>query len=241
MNRRLVAAAVATLTVTASLAAASPAHAYDADAYAFAAGHQISASDIPGALGTYGTNPSFVASPSTGKAYLCQVPTVEASAVPTIVQYPGPKLSYSTTYNGTGGVDAPGLTVEIDQYASEANALKAFTVASRRIVVCTGTGTSTYTDPTSGAVSTFTSSLSHGLVKKIESGGVRALSISTDSLSQTTPGDPRVLNDSYAIVWLVGDTVMTTTYYQNTNENITPAQRKAVANVALAAQREWVE
>ena len=66
MNRRLVAAAVATLTVTAFLAAASPAYAYDADAYAFAAGHQISASDIPGALGTYGTNPSFVASPSTG-------------------------------------------------------------------------------------------------------------------------------------------------------------------------------
>jgi hypothetical protein len=241
MNRRLVAAAVATLTAGASLAAAAPARAYDADAYAFAAGHQISASDIPTVLGTYQENPSFTASPSAGKSYLCQVPTVEASAVPTIVQYPGPRLSFSTTYNGTAKPDAPAVAIEIDQYATEKKALKAFTLASRRIVVCTGSGTSTYTDPTSGAVITFTSSLSHGLVKKIESGGVRALSISTDSLSETAAGDLRYLNDTYAIIWLVGDTVMTTTYYQNTNQNITGAQRKAVANVALAAQREWVE
>lgn len=241
MNRRVVAAAVATLAVGASLAAAVPAQAYDSDAYAYAAGHQISASDIPAVLGSYTEDPSFLATTSRGKAYLCQVPTVEASAVPTIVQYPGPRLSYATTYGGTPGVDAPAITIEIDQYASEKKALKAFTVASRRIVVCTGTGTSTYTDPGSGAVTTFSSSLSYGLVKKIEAGGIRALSVSTDSLSETKPGDARVLNDSYAIVWLVGDTVMTTTYFQNTNANITPAQRKAVANVALAAQREWVE
>lgn len=239
--RRPVALTLAAVTASACLALAPAAHAYDADGYAFAAGHQIAASDIPSILGTFGKDPSFVAGPSSGKAYLCQIPTVESSAVPTIVQYPGPALSFSTTYDGTGGVDAPGVSVQVDQYASAKKALRAFTIASRRIVVCTGTGTSTYTDPSSGVATTFSSSLSHGFVKKIESSGVQALSVSTDSLSETTAGDPRTVNDTYAIVWLVDDVIMTTTYYLNTNQNMTPAQRKAVADVALAAQREWVE
>ncbi len=239
--RRALGMAFVAAGAVAAVAIAPGANAYDSDAYAYAAGHQISASDIPAVLGSYSPDPSFLAVPSTGKSYLCQIPTVESTAVPTLVQYPGPALSYSTTYNGTAATDAPGLTVQVDQYASVKKATRAFIVASRRIVVCTGTGTSTYTDPSSGIATKFTSALSHGLVKKVNANGVRALSVTSDSTSQTTPGDPRVLNDSYAIIWQVDDVVITTTYYQNTNDTITPAQRKAVANVMLAAQREWVE
>lgn len=240
MSRRLSMVLAGAVVVVGSAVVAAPARAYDSDGYAYAAGHQIAASDISSVLGSFRKNPRFGVSPNGGPVGLCDVPTIEPSAVPTTVRYPGPAFVYATEYVAKAGTDAPVVDIHIDRYSSTKAAIRAFTLASKRIVACTGTGTQRWTDAATGTVATYTSRLSHGLEPSLTTaGGVQALYVDEDSTAATVPGDSRFVNDTYTIVALLGDVITTVTYYPNENENLTNAQRRAVADVARSVIATW--
>lgn len=241
MHRRIARALTGSVAVLGLLLAGGvpTAQAYDADGYAYAAGHLVAASDIPAVLGAYRPDPVFGAHRSHGPAVLCQVPGVDASAPPVSVPYRGPRYSFAAVYDGRGGVDAPVLEVRIDQYRNRAKAVRAFTLASRRVVACHGTGSGTFADPQTGMTTTYTTQVAFGLVTLAPADAVKALTVTRDTMSAQTPGDARTVNDSYTVVDLVDDAIITTTYYVNTNANPSAAQTKAVSDVALAARAAW--
>lgn len=241
MHRRTVRAVAGSVVAVGLVLAqgAAVAQAYDADGYAYAAAHLLPASAIPTALGAYRPDPVFGAERSHGPAVLCQVPGVDPSAAPVTVSYRGPRYAFTALYDGRGGVDAPVVEVRIDQYRSRSKAVRAFTLASRRVVACHGTGSDTYTDARTGTTTTYTTQVSFGLVALAPADAVKALTVGRDTVTAQAPGDAREVNDSYAVVDLVDDAIITTTYYANTNANPTPAQTAAVAEAALAARAAW--
>ncbi len=239
MRFRSLAAATATVALVASVGAIAPAQAYDRDAFAYAASHMIERSDIPASLGAFKKNLTFTAwTTSSGTNNACYVPKSDADAPDVNVKFPGGKYAYAASYNGRGK-DAPYLIVNVDQYASDSAAIKAFRVLQKGISKCTGTGSSTWTDE-DGTVTTYSTAVTHGVVPEVSTLGVESLFVSNNSLSESTPGDSRFVNDNYTVFSLFGDVIIQTQYMSNTNDNLTTKQRKAVGRVAFNAESAWL-
>ncbi len=237
-TRRLIALSLAG-ALGIAVAVAAPAAAYPRDDYSYAASHMIDRSDIPASLGTFKKNLSFSAwTTPSGTNEVCYVPQSNEDLPGVSVKFPSGKYAYTASYNGRGK-DAPYLTVNVDQYASDVAAIKAFRVLQKRISKCTGTGSSSYTDD-DGTVTTYSTELTHGVVPEVSTLGVESLFVSNNSLSESTPGDSRFVNDNYSVFSLFGDVIIQTQYMSNSNDNLTTKQRKAVGRVAFNAESAWL-
>jgi hypothetical protein len=235
-------AALATIALAATtVVLASPAQAYDRDAYSYAAGHMINRSDIPKELGRLKKTLSFNADRSgIGSGYLCSAPSSEPNGDPTDISYRSGKFSFTGDYLGVG-TDAPSVSVHVDQYATATRAIAAFETVTKRVKSCTGTGTGSWTDPDDGSTTTYSTLVTNGVVPSVTTVGVESVFVNTNSLQETTPGDSKYVNDQYMVLSLVNNVIISTTYFTNTNENLTTKQRKAVNQVAFNAIGRWVE
>ena len=229
----VVAAAAATLV-------AAPAMAYDRDAYSHAAGAMIERSDVPKVLGDFKKNLGFSAFASSDKIYVCDVPQADPNAPDVVVYMPGSKYTFNGSYQAKGKNDPATIAVAVNQYASASDAIDAFDALKRNIKKCTGTGSNTWTDE-DGKSTTYSTELTHGVVPAVTTTGVESLFISNNSLSATTPGDSRFVNDDYSVYSLVDDVIIVTEYSANTNDNLTTKQRKAVNQVAFNAESRWLD
>jgi hypothetical protein len=238
--KKPIAVVTASALAVVAVGLATPAQAYDTDAYAYAAGHMIHRSDIPSALGAFKKNPSFNAGAGRFPTYLCYVPSADPNASGTDHSFPSGSFQFSASYEAPGTGDKPSINVAVNQYANAERAIAAFDEAKKRAKQCTGTSANTYTDPNDGSTSSYSTLLTNGVVPYVTTLGVEAVFVSTNNLSETTPGDSRFINDQYTVVSLVGDVVFVTTYYLNTNTNITSKQRKAVDRVTFNAQTRWL-
>ena len=231
---------VAALSMTAVAAAvAAPAQAYDRGGYSYAAGHMIDRSDVPKILGAFKPGLAFNAYAPSGRTFLCSVPQADANA-PEVAQYfPGGQATYAGSYSAKGK-DAPSIEVTVTQYASAQKAIAAYDALKKNLKKCTGTGSSTYTDPDTGSSTTYSTQLTNGVVPEVTTAGVESVFLSNNSLSATTPGDSKYVNDQYLVFSLFDDVVIGTQYFTNTNVNMTTKQRKAVNQVAFNAETRWL-
>lgn len=236
ITRRLLAAAL-TGALAVAVAVAAPAAAYPRDDYSYAASHMIDRPDIPASLGTFKKAATFNASLAR-TVYACEVPLSDPDAPDVSVRYPGGKYAYTVTYYGRGR-EAPFVFVQVNQYSSDSAAIKAFDLLQKRISLCTGTGSNTWQDD-DGTSTTYSTQLTHGVVPEVSTLGVDALFVSNNSLSASTPGDSRYLNDSYVVFSLFGDVIIQTQYYSNSNVNLTTKQRKSVNQMAFNAESAWL-
>ena len=237
--RKSVAISACLAVAAASIAFAGPASAYDKDAYAYAAGHMIDRSDIPPELGVYKKAMGFNAFTSTFDLNLCSVPNADPNAPSRDYTYPSGRYQFSAEYD-TRDEEGPSTMVTVNQYASAEKAIRAFDKATSRIKGCEGTGSSTWTDPATGAVTTYSTQITNGVVPAVTTTGVESLFVSSDNLSATVPGDSKFINDTYTVLSLVDDVVIVTSFYANGNDNLTTKQRKAVNQVAFNAETAWL-
>jgi hypothetical protein len=151
----------------------------------------------------------------------------------------GPKYSFAGTHQGKGKGDIPILDVTVNQYASADDAISAFNGLKKNIKKCTGTGSNTWTDE-DGTSTTYSTELTNGVVPSVTTAGVESLFVSNNSLSVSTPGDSRYVNDQYSVYSLIDDVIVVTDFYSNKNTNLTSKQRKAVNQVAFNAETRWL-
>lgn len=237
MNKSLAVLAAAA-TAAASLAAAAPALAYDRDLYGRAAASMIERSDIPDALGTFKKGLAFNAFATSGKTFVCDVPQSDPNASDVDVYFPGPEYMFSASYSGKGK-DAPSVDVTVNQYATAEDAISAFDTLKKNVKKCSGTGSNTWTDD-DGTTTTYSTALTNGVVPAVTTTGVESLFVSNNSLSESSTGDSKFVNDQYTVYSLVDDVVISTQYFTNTNTNMTSKQRKAVNQVAFNAETRWL-
>lgn len=235
--RRILVGAVA-VAAGVGLATASPASAYDTGAYEYAAGHMIERTDIPKSLGAYKPGLSFGANPGLKSLWICNVPQADPNAPDVTVKVPGPKYSFSASYNGRGA-QTPFLNVNVNQYANATKAEAAFRLIQSRVKACSGTGSDTYTDD-DGTTTTYSSAVSHGVVPSVTTAGVQSIFVSMNNLSETLPKGGISISDSYNVLSLFDDTIIETQYYSGGTKNLTTAQRRAVNKVAFNAETRWV-
>jgi hypothetical protein len=239
--KKPVAALAVLSTVAVSLVAAAPARAYDRDAYAYAAGHMIERSDVPKDLGVFRPGPTFFGAPSFGRNQLCDVPQSDAQAQDVVVRFPASVYDWSANYNQRSkgpASDMANIGVSVYQYSGAKSAIRAFDVITKNIERCTGTGVNTWTDD-SGTTS-YSTEVTHGVVPSVTVTGVESVFVNSDSLTESSPGDTKYVNDQYSVLTLVDDVVIQTTFYSNTNANLTTRQRKAVDQVAFNAVTRWL-
>lgn len=235
--KKTLAVLAACVTATTSVAVAVPALAYDRDAYGRAAESMIERSDIPASLGEFKKGLAFNAYASTGKVFVCDVPQSDPNASDVAIYFPGGKYAFTANYNGKGK-DAPSIQVSVNQYASAEDAISAFDALKKNIKKCTGTGSNTWTDE--DGTTTYSTALTNGVVPAVTTTGVESLFVSNNSLSESTAGDTKYVNDQYIVYSLVDDVVIATQYFTNTNTNMTTKQRKAVNQVAFNAETRWL-
>lgn len=236
--RTSVALITATTVAAGALALAAPASAYDRDAYGYAAAHMIESSDVPRALGTMKRTLDFNAYANIGANFLCDVPQSDAQAPDRLVKFPASRYSFSGSYGGRGS-DAPSIEVTVLQYDSSTAAIRAFDSLRKDIRSCTGTGSNTWTGE-DGTTTTYSTEVFNGVVPLVTVTGVESVFVNSNSLSVSTPGDSRDVNDQYSVVTLVDDVIIQTQFYANSN-NLTTRQRKAVNQVAFNAVTRWVD
>jgi hypothetical protein len=237
--KKILALSAGVVVGAASLATATSASAYDKDAYSYAAGHMIDRSDIPSELGTFKKTMAFNAYPSNFPLYLCSVPNAVPSAPSKDYSFPEGDLQFTASYNAKAE-SGPAVTVAVNQYPSAKKAIKAFDKAKTRITGCDGTGSTTWTDPDTGAVTTYSTQITNGVVPSVTTTGVESLFVNSDNLSETVPGDSMFINDSYSVLSLVDDVIIVTSYYVNGNANPTTTQRESVNQVAFNAETAWL-
>lgn len=238
MKKSLAVTAGVLVAVT-TVATAAPANAYDKDAYGYAAGHMIDRSDIPADLGKMKKTLAFSAYPSTFRLFLCSVPNADPNAPSQDYSYPEGTSQFTAEYQAKKD-DGASVMVAVNQYPSAKKAIKAFDKAKAKIAGCNGTGSTTWTDPNTGAVTTYSTLITNGVVPAVTTTGVESLFVSTDNLSATVPGDSKYINDSYTVLSLVDDVIIVTNYYVNGNDNPTSAQRESVNRVAFNAESAWL-
>jgi hypothetical protein len=237
--KRTLALSACLISAIATVATSPPSAAYDKDAYSYAAGHMIDRSDVPLVLGILKKTMAFSAYPSNFPLFLCSVPNAEPTAPSRDYSFPAGVTQFSATYNAKAE-DGPSVEVAVNQYSSAEKAIKAFDKAKAKISGCDGTGSTTWTDPSTGAVTTYSTQITNGVVPAVTTTGVESLFVSSDNLSATVPGDSKFINDTYTVLSLVDDVVIITTYYVNGNDNPTKKQRKAVNQVAFNAETAWL-
>lgn len=235
--KKTLAVLAASVTATASIAVAVPALAYDRDAYGRAAESMIERSDIPTSLGEFKKGLAFNAYEGAGRTFVCDVPQSDPNAPDVAVYFPGGKYVFSANYNGKGK-DAPSIQVAVNQYSSAEDAISAFDTLKRNVKSCTGTGSNTWTDD--DGTTTYSTAVTNGVVPAVTTTGVESLFVSNNSLSESTAGDTKFVNDQYTVYSLVDDVVIATQYFTNTNTNLTTKQRKAVNQVAFNAETRWL-
>jgi hypothetical protein len=218
--------------------AASPAQAYDKKSYRYAASHMIDRKDIPAELGAFKKSMSFNAFGSRGKATLCSLPG-GATTPGTEVTYPGGKLHFEANYSTRG--DSPqSLWVAVEQYPDSQKAIAAFDEAKKEAKKCTGTSTSSWTDPDSGVVSTYTVMIENGVVPSVTTTGVESLFVNVNSDSSATSEEAPYRSDTYAVVSLINNVVISTNYSTSATLNIPTQQRKSINQVAFNAETAWL-
>lgn len=233
---------ILTTTVVAAAAVtmiAGPAMAYDRDAYGHAASSMIERSDIPKTLGEFQKMLGFSAYAGGDKLFVCDVPQADPNASDVSVSIPGSKYVFAGSYQGKGKNDAPSVDVSVNQYKNAEDAIAAFDDLKKKIKKCTGTGSNTWTDE-DGTTTTYSTEVTNGVVPAVTTTGVESLFVSNNSLSESKPGDSKFVNDQYTVLSLVDDTIIQTTYFSNTNNNMTTKQRKAVNQVAFNAETRWL-
>lgn len=236
-TRRLLATTV--VAAAAVTLVAGPAMAYDRDAYGHAASSMIERSDIPKVLGEFKKTLGFSAYAGSNKLYVCSVPQADPNASDVSVSIAGAQYAFTGSYEGKGKSDAPSIDVTVNQYKNAEAAISAFDELKKKIKKCTGTGSSTWTDD-GGKTTTYSTEVTNGVVPAVTTTGVESLFVSNNSLSASTPGDSKFVNDQYLVYSLVDDTIIVTEYFTNTNDNMTTKQRKAVNQVAFNAETRWL-
>ena len=239
MKTRHVLATALVTCVGVGVIAVAPAQAYDRDAYAYAAGHMIERSDIPASLGDFRKALAFNAYTAGDSLVVCDVPQSDPNVQDLVVKVPAGRYSFSANYSAKGK-DAPSIDVTVNQYASAEKAISAFQSLAKGVKKCVGSGSNTWTDPDTGAVTTYSTQITNGVVPEVTTTGVESVFVSNNSLSETTPGDTKYVNDQYAVFSLFDDTIIQTQYFTNTNTNMTSKQRKAVNQVAFNAETRWL-
>ena len=225
MRVRSIIAATAALVV----AAAVPAQAYNADAYSYAAGHMITAKQIPSALAVK-SNGFFTASSSGDSNWLCGGEDFE-------VRYPGGKYQYNIGYNGKKDVD--NVSVSVEQYASASKAIAAFKKLGEGLDKCAGeqSGTETYDSGTD----TWNRLTTVGNVPLVTVTGVVSKFMNQNYTDVTTGEYPsNYTSDYYSVFTLVNDVIITTSYSSGSELNIPTKQRKAVNQTAFNAVSAWL-
>lgn len=233
----LASAAAVTLGTVALAPAAS---AYDRDAYSFAAGHMIERSDIPSGLGNFSSKMDFNGYQPSYDFFLCTVPGADQSIPSTDVKIPSGKFQWSAGYNSTSK-STSSISVTVNQFASEQDAIKAFGTTKKLVKSCDGKGSSSWTDPDSGVTTTISSLVTNGVVPSVTVVGVESLFVSQDNLSQSSTGESRYVDDQYIVLSLADDAIIVTSYYANAGSNISSKQRKSVNQVAFNAITRWVD
>lgn len=220
------------------VAVVAPAQAYDKKSYEYAAGHMIDRKDIPVSLGAFRKAMGFNAFQSIGKPQLCVLPG--GPSVPdTEVTFPGGRLQFEANYNSKG--DGPqSLWVTVLQYADAQKAIAAFDEAKKEAKKCTGTVTSSFTDPDSGAVSTYTVMTENGVVPSVTTTGVESLFVNVNSDSTATSQEAPYRSDQYSVFSLVNNVIITTNYRTDATLNIKTKKRKAINQVAFNAETAWL-
>ena len=221
-------AAALALTVLGSPSA----FAYDADAYAYAAGHMLSADDLPSALGSFTDNMYFNASQSTSSIPLCSIDDSSVDA-------PGGELSFSAGFAEKGDGNNY-LSQQVTQYSSALTAVKAFNKLKKNAKTCTGTASGTWTDD-DGTIYTWNSTRTNGKVPKVTVLGVESVFVNTNYVDGSSTADSPSASDTYQVFTLLGDVIISTIYSTGSDDNVSTAKRKKVNGVAFTAIDRWLD
>jgi hypothetical protein len=215
----------------------APAHAYDQKAYSYAAGHMIHRAAIPAMLGSFSSAMAFNAYEPEDPTWMCSL--LQPGNVPaTEINFPAGRYEFNANYS-VPGPNSPALTVYVYQYTSASKAISAFGAAKRQAKRCTGTYSDSWTDSSAGVVSTYTTVTTNGVVPAVAIAGVKSVFVNVDTNAATTGTGP-FQSDQYQVFSLINDVVIVTSYNQNSSDNVTTQQRKAVDQVAFNAETAWL-
>jgi hypothetical protein len=208
---------------------AGPAQAYDRDGYSYAAGHMIGYKDIPKSLDAK-RGASLDVYNRPGKNYVCSVDSKD-------VEYAGGVQNSSMGFQGRKGTS---VNVNVAQYASTAEAIKAFDALKKGAPTCEGpnTGSQTFDD---GSTDSWSNLITTGNVPMVTVAGVESIFVN-QNYDDVTTGEygGRYSSDTYSVYTLVNDVIIETTYYTGSELNMTTKQRKAVNQVAFNAVTRWL-
>ena len=220
------------------MVAAPAAQAYNRDLYTYAAGHMITQSDIPKALGVFDSRLNFSASPGY-KNFLCYVPSEDPQDNGASISTGKSQYQFMANYNSKKA-SGPSVQVQVLKYASDSAAIKAFNAMKTQSKKCNGSGSTTSTDD-DGTSYTNSWLVKTSVVPAVSVVGVESIGITQNNLGTDSTSDDPFLNDNYAVYSLVNDAIIETTYFVNGPKNMTSAQRKAVNQVAFNAISEWLD
>jgi len=230
-------AALVAISAVVATGLAAPAHAYDDKAYAYAAGHMIQRSDIPKVLGKFRNTMAFNAYAPDDAISMCSLQQ-PGDTPSTEVNFPVGTYEFNANYNA-GGAGAPSLASFVYQYSTTGNAIAAFHKATTQAKRCAGQHSSSWTDPDSGSVSTYTTVTTNGVVPAVQTAGVKSVFVNVNSEAASTGAGP-YQTDQYQVFSLIDDVVIVTLYNMNSADNVTTSQRKAVNQVAFNAETAWL-
>ncbi|MFM1917265.1 MAG: hypothetical protein RJB01_780 [Actinomycetota bacterium] len=227
----LTASALAALTVG---ALSAPAHAYDRKAYTYAAGHMISAKDVPSPI-SLRSNGYFNAGSDGTKSWLCSKDDKD-------VEYSGGKYRFSINYQGKKK-GASGINSSVQQYASATKAIAAFDELKKGAKTCSGatSGSSSYTNDAGDTITDTWSSLNTtGSVPMVTITGVASIFINTNYEDVSSDQDSPYTSDNYTVYTLLDDVIISTNYYSGSEINLSAAEKKAVNMAAFNAVDAWL-
>lgn len=232
--KRISAGLVVGALVLGSMAATtSVAQAYDKSAYGFAASHFLNAKDLPKEFASK-PGATIAIGDSTGEgSFLCSSPQPNAGSSFSMAKS---VLNANVSYNEVN--KKMNLFINVNQYRSNTAAEKAFAKLGKDIKKCDGSYSGTSTDE-NGTSFPYTTAVTSGKTPAVTVAGVESVYTNQNSNNAAAGNQPAYLSDTFTILTLLNDVIMSTQAFTQTAVDLTPGQKKALEQVANQMVTTW--
>jgi hypothetical protein len=223
--------AVGALVLGSMGVATSVAQAYDKAGYGFAASHFLNAKDLPKEFASKpGASVAIGDSRSQG-SFLCSNPQLMTS-----FNLARSVLNANVSYTELN--KNVNLFINVNQYRSNTAAEKAFAKLSKDIKKCDGSASGATTGQ-GGTSTPFTLVVTSGKIPAVTVTGVESVFTSQNASSPAVGTQPASLFDTYTILTLLNDVIISTEASTETALDLTSGQKKALEQIANQMVTTW--
>ena len=236
MKRVSAGLAVSALALGSMAVTTSVAQAYDKAAFGFAASHFLSAKDLPKEFASKPGATITIGDLMGEGSFLCASPGPDDGSIPNSFNLAPSVLNANVSYNEINkNVD---LYINVDQYRSNTAAEKAFAKVGKDLKKCDGSYSGTSTDG-NGISFPYTTAVTSGKTPAVTVAGVESV-YTNQNVNNAAVGNPdSYLSDTFTIFTLLNDVIISTQASTQTAVDLTPAQKKALEQVANRMVTTW--